>query len=86
MGSQLESSDKADPADLKALADNWRILEMVEVEAGVEAGIARRSATKQGASRVLSIETNLAKAHFARSLEAKDIDGLFERLCPPCPF
>lgn len=82
MGSQLESSDKADPTDLKALADNWRILELVEIEAGLEAGIAKRSAAKQGASRVLSIETNLAKAHFARSLEAKDIDGAVRAIVP----
>ena len=82
MGSQLESSDKPEPADLKSLADNWRILELVEVETGLDAGIAGRSAAKQGASRVLSIESTLANANFARALERKDIDGAVRAIVP----
>jgi hypothetical protein len=66
----------------KPLEDNWRILETVEAEAGVDADIARRSAAKQGNSRVVVIETNLAKANFAKALEAGDIDGVVRAIAP----
>ncbi|MEZ5850424.1 MAG: ATP-binding protein [Hyphomicrobiaceae bacterium] len=82
MGSVLEGSDAPGPADLKELSDNWRILELVECDAGVDAGIAARSATRQGKSRLVSIESLLAKAHFARALEAGDIDGAVRAILP----
>ena len=82
MGSVLESSEKPERVDLKPLPDNWRILEMVEVEAGVDGDIARRSAARQGASRIVAIEANLAKAHFARALEMGDIDTAVRSIAP----
>jgi hypothetical protein len=82
MGSQLEGSERPDGFELSALADNWRILEVVELDAGVEADIAKRSATKQGTSRVVTIEANLAKARFARALEAGDTDGAVGAIVP----
>jgi tetratricopeptide (TPR) repeat protein len=75
MGSQLESSDPVEPALLTLLADNWRLLELVEVEVGVDAGITQRSAAKQWTSRALSIESVLANAHYAAALLRQDIDA-----------
>ena len=57
MGSLLEGSGKPERvAELAPLAEDWRILEILEVEAGIDAGIARRSGARQGSSRVVSIE------------------------------
>ena len=76
MGSLLEGSGKPERvAELAPLAEDWRILEILEVEAGIDAGIARRSGARQGSSRVVSLELTLAQAHFARALEVVDIEG-----------
>jgi hypothetical protein len=78
----LEGSDRPDQFELNSLVDHWRILEVVECETGIDAGIAERSAAKQGMSRVVSIEANLGKARFARSLEAGDIDAAVRAIVP----
>jgi tetratricopeptide (TPR) repeat protein len=82
MGSALEGSEPPEAVDLPALADNWRILEAIESEAGVEACIATRSAARQGRSRAVAIEAGLAKAHFSNALEAGDINGSVRAILP----
>ena len=82
MGSVLEGSEAPGPFDLKGLSDNWRILELVECDAGVDAGIATRSAARQENSRVVSIESSLAKARFAKALEAGDIAEAVRAIVP----
>jgi hypothetical protein len=82
MGSHLENPEAADPVDLESLADHWRLLEVVEVSAGINAGIAARAQAKQGASRAVAIESNLATARFAKALEALDIDGAVAAIAP----
>lgn len=82
MGSILEGSSSPEAVDLKPLADNWRILEAVEIEVGVDADIARRSAARQGASRVVSLESSLANAHFAKALHDADVDGAVRAVVP----
>ncbi len=54
--------------DLKPLADNWRILALVEIETGVDAGIEQRSLAKQTKLGVLDIELLICCARYGRSL------------------
>ncbi len=71
--SELVGDDEPEGFDLKPLADNWRILELVEIEAQVDAGIAGRSARRQEATRNIFIESLLANARFTRALQRQDI-------------
>lgn len=82
MGSMLEDSERPEPDELTVLSDNWRILEATEADAGVDGDIARRSAARQGPSRLVSLESTLAKAHFANALEVGDIDGAVRAIVP----
>ncbi len=71
--SELVRDGELEGFDLKSLADNWRILELVEIEAQVDTGIAERSARRQEATRNISIESLLANARFTRALQRQDI-------------
>lgn len=82
MGSILEGSSPPEAVELKPLADNWRILEAVEIEAGVDADIARRSAARQSASRIVSLESGIASAYFTNALNSEDIDGAVQAIAP----
>ncbi len=82
LGSVLEGSAVPEPAELHSLAENWRVLESVEVDAGVDADIAKRSAARQGPLRVVSLESNLANAYFAKALRTADIDGAVRAIAP----
>lgn len=82
MGSQVEGSEPVESLPLTLLADNWRLLEVVEVEAGLDADIAQRSAAKQSASRALSIESLLAKAHFTAALANGDVGAAVRTVLP----
>lgn len=70
--SMLEGSEEPDEAKLWPLKDNWRLLEIVEIAAGVDVGIAERSARNQTAERILSIEVMLSKARYVAALKRKD--------------
>ena len=71
--SALDADGKPESSDLKSLADNWRILEFVEIEAKVDAGVAARSAPRQETTRVVSIEFLLAVARYTAALERRGI-------------
>ena len=71
--SELEGEGDLDNFDLKPLVDNWRILESVEVEAQVEAGIAELSEQRQGSTRIIEVESLLANARFSAALQRRDI-------------
>ncbi|MEE8297630.1 MAG: hypothetical protein V3R26_07365, partial [Hyphomicrobium sp.] len=71
--SELVGDDEPEGFDLKPLADNWHMLELVEIEAQVDAGIAGRSARRQEATRNIFIESLLANARFTRALQRQDI-------------
>jgi len=63
--------------DLKPLADNWRILAIVEAEADLDVGIERRSAAKQVSPALASIEHLLCAARYSRALRSLSlIDAL----------
>lgn len=82
LGSVLEGSEETESEELSALADNWRILETVETDVGVDANIAPRSKKRQTPSRVVAFESSLANAHFAKALEAGDFDEAVRTIGP----
>ena len=71
--SALESDGKPESFDLKPLADNWRLLEVVEIVAKVDAGIAARSARRQGPTRIITIEHLLVNARYTAALGRRGI-------------
>jgi tetratricopeptide (TPR) repeat protein len=75
MGSQIENGESFDALPLSPISDNWRVLEMVEVDAGVDAGIAQRANDVQQESRLLSIESALANARYTAALVRGDVDA-----------
>ena len=71
--SVLESSNKPEYFDLKPLADNWHLLEVLEIEAHVDVGIANQSARHQGPTRVITIESLIANARYSAALQRRDL-------------
>ena len=71
--SALESDGKPESFDLKSLVDNWHLLEVVEIVAKVDAGIAARSARRQGPTRIITIEHLLVNARYTAALERRGI-------------
>jgi hypothetical protein len=64
--------------DLKPLADNWRILAVVEAGESVDVGIDARSMKKQAASLVVSTEALLSRRRYISALRTGSIaDALY---------
>lgn len=74
VSSELQEAGKPNPKELKPLHAFWPLLETIEADGGIDAGIAARSAEKKGACRFLTIEYELAKARYARALRSGNID------------
>lgn len=68
--SMLEGDEEVDEPDLYSLADNWRVLEIVELATGADANIAKRSEGAQGPTRLLPVEAMVSKARYVASLRA----------------
>jgi hypothetical protein len=77
----LLESDKAAlvSVDLKPLADNWRILALVEAAIGVDAGIEARSMDKQTGPLVGSTELLLRQMRYEHALQSQDITEAFRK-------
>jgi hypothetical protein len=70
-------SDTADllNLDLKPLEHNWRLLALIELEAGLDVGIESKSTTRQGSTEVRTIEARIHRARYERALLSSEIDG-----------
>lgn len=60
--------------DIKPLADNWRILALVEASFGLDVGIDARSRAKQVGLGAISIESMIGFARYGQSLVRSDLD------------
>lgn len=65
--------------DLKPLADNWRIMALVEIRAGVDVGIGLRSQAKQSGHGIASIEAMICAALYWRALQTGDAREAMKR-------
>ena len=68
------SSEALHNGDLKPLADNWRILALVEAESGIDAGIESRSRTVQTEPSITSIERMIGLARYSHVLIKGNLD------------
>jgi hypothetical protein len=80
--SELQESEKPDQVDLRPLHAFWPLLETLEADGGIDAGIAARSVQKKGAKCFLMIEYELAKARYARALRSGDIEDAVRTVLP----
>ena len=69
---ELESAELIG-ADLKPLADNWRILAAVEAQADLDVGIEAKSIAKQSGPLLLSIESAVLTNRYASSIKSGDL-------------
>lgn len=80
--SELQESEKPDQVALRPLHAFWPLLETIEADSGIDAGIAARSAQKKSARRFLMVEYELAKARYARALRSGDVEDAVRAVVP----
>jgi hypothetical protein len=69
------SSEALLNADLKPLADNWRIMAFVEADTGVDVGIDARSRAVQAGPGMAAIESMISHARYSQALLRDDLDA-----------
>lgn len=69
------SSEALLNADLKPLADNWRIMAFVEADAGIDVGIDARSRAVQTGPGIAAIESMILHARYSEALLRDDLDA-----------
>ncbi|MBN9023322.1 MAG: hypothetical protein J0H08_14780 [Rhizobiales bacterium] len=66
--SALAGDEELQNIDFKPLPDLWRLLAVVEAEAGIDAGIDQISLARQNGASATAMEMAIAEARYARSL------------------
>lgn len=64
--------------DLKPLRDNWRVLALVEIKSGYDAGINHRSILKRHAGGNASVETMILCAIYSRSIISSELSDIIQ--------
>jgi hypothetical protein len=80
--SALESDRVPQAVKLPSLAENWRLLELVETLAQTDARIAARAESRKEETCLPTIESQIANARFAAAVSRRDIPGALASITP----
>jgi tetratricopeptide (TPR) repeat protein len=80
--SALESDRVPQTVKLPSLAENWRLLELVEILAQTDARIAARAESRKEETCLPTIESQIANARFAAAVSRLDIPGAIASITP----